>query len=115
MNKQKQLIKTFIFIKYLLDVIPNYIYLIKFLKSEVYIYVHLNKIKNFMFFMKNHCNSNFAQLVDLCGVDYLGKNQRFQIIYNLLSIYYNFRLSIKLCCNEKNVVPSLHNIYKSAG
>ena len=45
-----------------------------------------------IFFLKNHTNSQFKILSDICVIDYINKKKRFEIIYNLLSLKYNNRL-----------------------
>lgn len=56
-----------------------------------------------------------SQLMDLCGADYPGRPERFEIVYNLLSLGHNWRARIKVRTDEKTPVPSVTGIYSSAG
>jgi len=51
---------------------------------------------------------------DMCIVDYPSRSDRFDIIYNLLSIRFNSRITIKVIVNELQIVPSLTKVYRSA-
>lgn len=55
------------------------------------------------------------QLVDISGVDYPGREKRFDVVYQLLSFKHNFRVRVKLSVNEKEPVPSVVGIFPSAG
>jgi NADH-quinone oxidoreductase subunit C len=52
--------------------------------------------------------------MDVCGVDYLGRRPRFDVVYNLLSLIHNKRIRIKVEVEEGMPVPSVSAIYSSA-
>jgi NADH-quinone oxidoreductase subunit C len=56
-----------------------------------------------------------SQLMDLCGVDYPDKPERFEVVYNLLSLKHNWRLRVKVETDEATPVPSVTSIYSAAG
>jgi len=56
----------------------------------------------------------FAQVMDICGVDWPERPQRFEIIYNLLSVTRNARLRLVVAVDEKTAVPSVSGLWKSA-
>ena len=56
----------------------------------------------------------FVQMVDLCGVDYPERLERFEIVYNLLSLKYNQRIQIKVTTDENTPVPSITPLFNSA-
>jgi NADH-quinone oxidoreductase subunit C len=56
----------------------------------------------------------FEQLIDVCGVDYPDRPQRFEVIYALLSVSLNRRLRVKVATDEDTPVPSAVPIYPSA-
>jgi len=64
-----------------------------------------------------HDNSKclFHQLTDLCGVDYPAREQRFEVVYHLLSTANNQRIRVKLSTDENTPVPSLVSLYPAAG
>ena len=64
--------------------------------------------------MKDHPNTSFDVLVDICAVDYPDRKNRFEIVYQLLSISLNLRMKLKLQVKEDEPVESLSNIYPCA-
>jgi len=56
----------------------------------------------------------FQLLVDLCGADYPGRAERFDIVYNLLSLTKNRRVRIKVMTDETTPVPSVSSVYSTA-
>jgi NADH-quinone oxidoreductase subunit C len=56
----------------------------------------------------------FTQLMDICGVDYLGRDIRFEVVYHLLSIPHNLRLCVKVEVEEGVPVPSIVSVYSNA-
>ena len=97
---------------YLLNLIPAINFLI--LKKELTINVPLNKLRQILVFLKYHTNTQYKILSDICGVDYLTKVKRFEIVYNLLSIKYNTRIRLKIRVDEINLVESITTIYPNA-
>ncbi len=65
-------------------------------------------------FLKDHPNTSFDVLVDICAVDYPDRKNRFEIVYQLLSISLNLRMKLKLKIKEDEPVESLSNIYPCA-
>ena len=65
-------------------------------------------------FLKDHPNTSFDVLVDICAVDYPDRKNRFEIVYQLLSISLNLRMKLKLQIKEDEPVESLSNIYPCA-
>ena len=64
--------------------------------------------------LKRSPEFKFRQLIDIIGVDYPQKDKRFEVIYLLLSHEINFRVSLKIKINEKEIVPTLTGIFPSA-
>ena len=56
----------------------------------------------------------FEQLIDVCGVDYPDRGQRFEVVYALLSVSLNRRLRVKVSTDEDTPVPSVVSVYPSA-
>ena len=65
-------------------------------------------------FLKDDKVCQFKQLIDLCGVDYPNRIDRFEIVYHLLSINLNQRIRIKLSVNDDDTVPSVVSLYEAA-
>src|SRR5215831_14686139 len=56
----------------------------------------------------------FEMLIDLCGVDYPERAERFDVVYHLLSPRKNQRMRVKLRTDEENPVPSVVGVFASA-
>jgi NADH-quinone oxidoreductase subunit C len=54
-------------------------------------------------------------LVDVCGVDYPDRPERFDVVYNLLSLKLNQRIRVKVTTDEDSAVPSVTAVYSAAG
>jgi NADH-quinone oxidoreductase subunit C len=66
-------------------------------------------------FLRDDARCQFTVLVDICGVDYPDREQRFEVVYNLLSMALNQRIRIKLETDENTPVPSVVGLYSCAG
>ena len=53
----------------------------------------------------------FAQLIDLCGVDYPERPQRFDVVYHLLSLTRNQRVRLKVRTDEDTAVPTVTGVF----
>lgn len=56
----------------------------------------------------------FEQVMDICGVDWLERAERFDVVYNLLSVSLNHRLRVIVTTDEKAPVPSVHTVWPAA-
>lgn len=83
-------------------------------KGELAFTVRLGHLIPFMLFLRDDPNVACAQLVDLCGVDRPEREQRFDVVYNLLSLRLNHRVRVKVATDEIVPVPSVVSVYASA-
>jgi NADH-quinone oxidoreductase subunit C len=56
----------------------------------------------------------FAQVMDICGVDWPGRPARFEVVYNLLSVTRNERLRVVLPVADGVAVPSVSSLWLNA-
>ncbi|WP_182087064.1 NADH-quinone oxidoreductase subunit C [Aureimonas sp. ME7] len=56
----------------------------------------------------------FKSFVDLCGVDFPARVDRFEIVTHLLSPYLNQRIRVKVTTGEDDPVPSITGIFPGA-
>ncbi len=68
-----------------------------------------------MKFLRNDSNCRFEMLVDICGVDFPEREQRFDVVYNLLSLKHNYRIRVKVPASEDESVPSVVDLWPTAG
>ncbi len=59
-------------------------------------------------------NNQFDFLIDICGVDYPDREQRFEVVYHLYSSANNNRLRVKTNVKENEWVDSVISIWKGA-
>ena len=64
--------------------------------------------------LKENEKLKFNQFIDLTAVDYPNKKNRFEMIYILLSVEFNFRIIIKFFINEDESVDSITNLFPAA-
>lgn len=57
----------------------------------------------------------YQQLMEIAGVDYLDRAERFEVVYHLLSVTKNHRLRVRVSTDEATPVPTVVNIWPVAG
>ncbi|MBP7253450.1 MAG: NADH-quinone oxidoreductase subunit C [Alphaproteobacteria bacterium] len=60
-------------------------------------------------------DQRYEMLVDICGVDFPARPERFEVVYNLLSLSRNKRLRVKVLTDEATPVPTVTSVYSTAG
>lgn len=83
-------------------------------KDELTIYIPPSGVIPTFTFLKYHTAAEYTQISDITAVDYPTKDQRFEVVYNMLSIRHNSRLRIKTYADEATPVPSLCDLYDGA-
>ena len=68
-----------------------------------------------MTFLRDDTNCLCKCLMDVCGVDYPDRDERFEVVYNLLSLKHNLRIRVTLSCDAETPVPSVTSIFSAAG
>ena len=66
-------------------------------------------------FLRDDAAMLFTILLDVCGVDYPERPERFEAVYHLLSTRHNQRIRLKVITNETTPVPSLVDVFPTAG
>ena len=82
--------------------------------EQLEIQIDKESLLDVVIFLKKNEFTKFRQLIDITAVDYIGSENRFKMIYLLLSHEYNLRINITFSINEKEVVNSLTKIFPSA-
>ena len=57
----------------------------------------------------------YQQLMEIAGVDYPQRPERFEVVYHLLSLTKNHRIRVKLSTDEDKPVPSVTGLWPVAG
>ena len=84
-------------------------------RDELSVLVQTKALPRVLRFLRDDVNCQFKQLMDVCGVDYPGRAERFEVVYNLLSLTHNRRIRIKVRTDERTPVPTVTGIFSSAG
>ncbi|MBL8713528.1 MAG: NADH-quinone oxidoreductase subunit C [Alphaproteobacteria bacterium] len=82
--------------------------------GELMFTIKRESLKRFISFLLNDANCEFKQLSDICGADYPDRDERFDVVYNLLSLKHNFRIRVKLHTSENTPVDSITSLYSAA-
>ncbi len=82
--------------------------------DELIVEVHRNALVKVMTFLRDDANCLFKQCMDVTAADYPEREERFEVVYNLLSLSHNMRVRVKVMTDEETPVPSIVEVYSSA-
>ena len=82
--------------------------------GELTLTVRRDAILRALTFLRDDSSCDFKMLVDVCGVDYPGRAERFEVVYNLLSVRQNQRIRVKVTTDEDTPVPSAAGVFSTA-
>jgi NADH-quinone oxidoreductase subunit C len=83
-------------------------------RDELMVTVAASEIARVLAFLRDDPQCLFKVLVDICGVDYPERPQRFEVVYNLLSMRQNQRIRVKVLTDEDTPVPSATRVFSAA-
>ena len=64
--------------------------------------------------LRDGAETRFISFLDLCGVDYPERKERFEVVYHLLSPRNNQRIRIKLRTDDTTPVPTVTEVFPGA-
>lgn len=82
--------------------------------GELTLYVDAAQIVPVLKLLRDDGRCRFEILLDICGVDWPGREKRFDVVYHLLSPRLNQRIRVKIEADEVNPVPSVVDVFPSA-
>ncbi len=66
-------------------------------------------------FLRDDPDLQYVFLANLCGVDYLGREPRFEVVYHFTSLVHSHRLVLKVGAEEDNPrLPSIARLFPTA-
>jgi NADH-quinone oxidoreductase subunit C len=71
-------------------------------------------IVSVMRFLRDDANCQFVSLIDITAVDWPSREQRFDVVYHLLSPKHNVRVRVKAQTDEVTPVPSIIEVFPGA-
>jgi NADH-quinone oxidoreductase subunit C len=82
--------------------------------GELTIEIERDAIPEVMIVLRNDPLCRFGCLIDICGVDYPEREERFDVIYHLLSPWLNHRIRVRTKTDASHPVPSIVGIFRAA-
>ncbi len=83
--------------------------------GELTIVVSRTAIAKVLKTLRDDTDFRFTILLDVCGADWPEREQRFDVVYHLLSLSQNQRIRVKISTDEDTPVPSVTGVFSSAG
>jgi NADH-quinone oxidoreductase subunit C len=82
--------------------------------GELTLVVPADRLIATLTFLRDDDQCQFVSFIDICGVDYPSRAQRFDVVYHLMSPRRNLRIRIKVRTDEMTPVPSAVSVYPGA-
>ncbi len=82
--------------------------------GELVVHASRDVLIRLMLFLRDDPRCACEQLMDLCGVDWPERAERFEVVYNLLSVSLNQRVRVIVRTDEIQPVPSVHELWPCA-
>jgi NADH-quinone oxidoreductase subunit C len=82
--------------------------------GELTMAVAAEEIVPFVRYLHDDPRLGFINVVDVCGVDYPAREQRFDVVYHLLSPRQNVRIRLKVATDADTTVPSITSVFPGA-
>ncbi|CAK0739887.1 NADH-quinone oxidoreductase subunit C [uncultured Gammaproteobacteria bacterium] len=83
--------------------------------AELMVTVEARALVRVLTFLRDDPSCQFKLLVDVTAVDWPEREQRFDVVYNLLSISHNQRIRIKAVADEDTPIPTVTGVFSTAG
>ncbi|MGB0632377.1 MAG: NADH-quinone oxidoreductase subunit C [Alphaproteobacteria bacterium] len=83
--------------------------------GELMVVTSRDKLATLLKLLRDDSNCLFKILVDVTAADYPEREERFEIVYNLLSLSHNQRIRVKASTDENTPVPSVVPLFSAAG
>ena len=82
--------------------------------GELTLTVPADEIIEVLTFLRDDARCRFEVLIDICGVDWPQRANRFDVVYHLLSPRLNQRVRVKVHADDETPVPSAIPVYPAA-
>ncbi|KJS37729.1 MAG: NADH dehydrogenase [Hyphomonas sp. BRH_c22] len=82
--------------------------------GELTLFAERDHVVRLLRFLRDDQQCNFETLIDICGVDYPERSDRFEVVYHLLSMRMNHRIRVRIRTDEEAPVPSATAIWPAA-
>ncbi len=82
--------------------------------GELVVHARADAVADVLAALRDDPRFSCEQLMDLCGVDWPERPERFDVVYNLLSVSLNHRVRVVIAVDEQTAVPSVHQVWPVA-
>ena len=82
--------------------------------GQLYLDIDVKDIISTILFLKTNDKCRFKQLIDITAVDFPNRENRFKIVYLLLSHENNLRIIVNANIEDKKIIPTLTKIFPAA-
>jgi NADH-quinone oxidoreductase subunit C len=82
--------------------------------DELTVRARAPSIMKVLTYLRDDPDCRFVSFIDICGVDYPERENRFDVVYHLLSPYRNHRVRVKIEADEQTPVPSVIEVFPAA-
>ena len=86
-----------------------------FAQDELVLQARRENIIDVLEYLRDDGACRFQQLVDITAVDCPARAERFDVVYNMLSVANNMRVRVKISVSEETLVPTATGVFGSAG
>ncbi|MEO6179371.1 MAG: NADH-quinone oxidoreductase subunit C [Devosia sp.] len=82
--------------------------------GELTVTLHRETIVDAVRMLHDDAGTKFISFVDVCGADYPDREERFEVVYHLLSPTRNNRIRLKIHTDDEIPVPSITSVFPGA-
>ncbi len=82
--------------------------------DELTLTIHRDRVVKVLRFLRDDALCRFTTLIDICGVDWPSRTDRFDVVYHLLSMHLNQRIRVVLSTDEDTPVASAVELFPAA-
>ncbi|HCR67225.1 MAG TPA: NADH-quinone oxidoreductase subunit C, partial [Oceanicaulis sp.] len=82
--------------------------------EELTLTIHRDRVVKVLRFLRDDALCRFTTLIDICGVDWPSRADRFDVVYHLLSMHLNQRIRVVLSTDEDTAVDSVVELFPAA-
>jgi len=83
--------------------------------GEIILTVQREQIASALKLLRDTPGLEYQQLMEIAGVDYPDRAERFEVVYHLLSLTRNRRIQVKVSTDEQTPVPTVTGLWPVAG
>ena len=94
--------------------IPHAVDHTEIVRGELVVHAVREQIVSLLRFLRDDGLCKFESLIDVCGVDYPERSNRFDVVYHMLSMRLVQRIRIKTMTDEETPVPSVVELFPGA-